>query len=119
MTPNEYQKAAMGTAAGMAYDKYGLLVNGALGLCGEAGEVADIVKKATFQGHELDMDHIAEELSDCLRYIAISAQAIGWSLEELMQYNVEKLLRRYPNGFEAQRSINRPEYTGKGGNSHG
>ena len=76
MTGNEYQKEALRTASGMNYEHHGMLINGVLGLCGEAGEVADIVKKATFQGHELDTKHIAEELGDCAWYLAIAAAAI-------------------------------------------
>ena len=64
MTINEYQNEAMRTASGMNYENHGMLINAALGLCGESGEVADIVKKATFQGHEPDINHIAKELGD-------------------------------------------------------
>lgn len=64
MTGNEYQKAALRTVSGMNYDHHGMLINAALGLCGEGGEVADLVKKATFQGHELDKAHVAKELGD-------------------------------------------------------
>ena len=76
MTANEYQKAALRTASGMNYEHHGMLMNGALGLCGESGEVADLVKKATFQGHELDVAHVAEELGDVAWYLAVSAHAI-------------------------------------------
>ena len=48
MTGNEYQKAALRTA-NMDYSSHGMIINGALGLCGEAGEVADIIKKSTFK----------------------------------------------------------------------
>lgn len=112
MTGNEYQVAALRTASGMNYEHYGLLMNGALGLCGEAGEVADLVKKATFQGHDLDKEHIAEELGDVAWYLAVAAQAIGYDLDTVFQMNVDKLMRRYPNGFDANRSIHRPEYEG-------
>ena len=106
MTPNEYQQAALRTST--TIDPQDLLINGALGLAGESGEVCDIVKKFRFQGHELDRSRVAEEISDCLWYIAITAKAIGYTLEEVMQLNVDKLLKRYPNGFEAARSVNRP-----------
>lgn len=109
MTANEYQRAAMRTASGMNYEDHGLLINGVLGLCGESGEVADIVKKATFQGHELDKNHIAEELGDVAWYLAVAAYAIGYDLEAILQKNVDKLLRRYPDGFDRERSIHRQE----------
>lgn len=107
MQINEYQKLAMRTASGMNYEHHGMLMNGALGLCGESGEVADIVKKATFQGHDLDTDHVAKELGDICWYIAVSATAIGYDLETIMQMNIEKLKKRYPNGFSSERSQHR------------
>lgn len=99
MTGNEYQKEALRTASGMNYEHHGMLINGVLGLCGEAGEVADIVKKATFQGHELDTKHIAEELGDCAWYLAIAAAAIGMELDDVFEMNKAKLRERYPDGF--------------------
>lgn len=112
MTGSEYQKEALRTASGMIYDRHGMLMNGALGLCGESGEVADIVKKATFQGHKLDEAHIAEELGDVAWYLAIAAHAIGYTLDDIFKMNVEKLRKRYPDGFEVERSVHRPEYGG-------
>lgn len=110
MTGNEFQKAALRTASGMNYEHHGMLMNGALGLCGESGEVADIVKKAAFQGHDLDVAHVAEELSDVAWYLAVSAHAIGYDLDTIFEINVNKLKARYPDGFDADRSIHRPEY---------
>lgn len=85
------------------------IVNGALGLAGESGEVADIVKKAMFQGHAIDKEHIAKELGDVLWYVAETATAIGYDLETIMQMNIDKLMKRYPEGFSSQRSMNREE----------
>lgn len=110
MTGNEYQKEALRTASGMNYEHYGMLVNGALGLCGEAGEVADIIKKSIFQGHEIDEGHIAEELGDCAWYLAITAHAIGLSLDDVLEMNKAKLRNRYPDGFDGERSVHRKEY---------
>lgn len=109
MTINEYQNEAMRTASGMNYENNGMLINAALGICGEGGEVADIVKKATFQGHELDKEHIAKELGDVCWYIAVGARAIGYDLETIMQMNVDKLKARYPEGFKSEQSLNRKE----------
>lgn len=109
MTINEYQKAAMRTASGMNYENHGMLMNAALGICGEGGEVADMVKKATFQGHDLDKEHLAKELGDVAWYIAVGAEAIGYDLETVLQMNVDKLMKRYPNGFEAEKSLHRKE----------
>lgn len=108
MTINEYQEAAMRTSrkGGFAIEH---LFNGVLGLVGESGEVADIVKKVAFQGHELDREHIAKELGDICWYIAETATAIGYDLETIMQMNVDKLMKRYPEGFDTERSQNRED----------
>ena len=111
MTGTEYQKAALRTAD-MNYSEHSMIMNGALGLCGEAGEVADIIKKATFQGHPLDTEHIAEELGDVAWYVAQTATGLGVSLEDVAKHNINKLRERYPEGFDSERSIHRPEYEG-------
>lgn len=109
MEANEYQALALRTSNKALSNKEHLL-NGALGLCGESGEVADIIKKYAMQGHELDREHIAEELGDVCWYIAETAAAIGYTLDEILMLNVNKLRRRYPDeGFSAERSINREE----------
>ena len=108
MTPNEYQIAAMRTSSKTILPSEHLM-NGALGLAGEAGEVADIVKKATFQGHTINREHIAKELGDVCWYIAETATAIGYDLEKIMQMNIDKLMKRYPDGFSADRSQNRED----------
>ena len=105
MNPNEYQKLCMRTANFMDSSK--LIVNGAMGLCGEAGEVIDLLKKWAFQGHTLHRQDIEEELGDVLWYAAILCEGIGTTMEEVMQKNIEKLKRRYPDGFEVERSVNR------------
>lgn len=107
MTFNEYQKAALRTAKKLDNDK--LLMNAALGICGEGGEIADMVKKWAFQGHSLNMTHVAKELGDVLWYLAIGAHAIGIDFEEIARMNVEKLKKRYPDGFESELSIHRKE----------
>ena len=105
MTPNEYQKLCMRTANFMDSSK--LIANGAMGLCGEAGEVIDLIKKWAFQGHTLHKQDIEEELGDVLWYAAILCEGIGTTMEEVMQKNIEKLKKRYPDGFEVERSVNR------------
>ena len=105
---NNYQMEAMRTASGMD-NRYPMIINGVLGLNGEAGECADIVKKHFFQGHALDTEHLAEELGDVLWYIAVTAHSIGYTLDHIAQMNVDKLRKRYPDGFDAERSVNRDE----------
>lgn len=110
MTPNEYQAACLRTEPIDAkISKTTRLENGLMGLCGEAGEAMDILKKFLFQGHSLDKEHLAKELGDVAWYLAVSADALGFYLEDIFQMNIDKLKKRYPDGFEADRSINRAE----------
>lgn len=100
----------MRTASGVtASSDENLMLNGAMGLNGEAGEVIDILKKHIFQGHDLDVDHIAKECGDCLWYLAILAKGAGYTLDEIAEMNVTKLRKRYPDGFETDKSLNRSE----------
>lgn len=106
MTINEYQKEAMRTASGMN-KHFPLELNGVMGLAGEAGECVDMMKKHLFQGHKLDKEHLVKELGDVAWYLAVTAYAIGCDLETVMQMNVDKLRKRYPDGFDPERSQNR------------
>jgi NTP pyrophosphatase (non-canonical NTP hydrolase) len=108
MTVNEYQKLAMVTL-NPALSKKDVLINGVMGLCGESGEAIDIVKKHLAQGHELDKAHLAKELGDIAWYLAETATALDLNLEDVFQANIDKLKKRYPEGFDALRSIHREE----------
>ena len=83
MDVNEYQKSAM-TTLNPTLDRKDVLINSVMGLCGESGEAIDIVKKWLMQGHELDVP-----------------------LETVFQENLDKLHRRFPNGFDTQASVHR------------
>lgn len=110
MTTNEYQQACLRTEPIDAkISKTTRIENGLMGLCGEAGEAMDILKKFLFQGHSLDKEHLAKELGDVAWYLAVSADALGYTLEDIFQMNINKLKKRYPDGFDAERSINRDE----------
>ena len=106
MTINEYQQLAM-TTLNPELDKKDLLINGVMGLCGESGEAIDIVKKWLAQGHDLDREKLARELGDIAWYLAETAWALEIPLEEILQANIEKLRKRYPEGFDRERSVNR------------
>lgn len=106
MTPNEYQKEALRTASEMSKE-YPRILNGLMGLNGEAGECIDILKKHLYQGHAFDSEHMAKELGDVAWYLAISAEAIGYDLETIFQMNIDKLRARYPDGFDAEHSLHR------------
>ena len=103
MTINEYQELAI-TTLNRELDKKDVLINGVMGLCGESGEVIDVVKKHLAHGHELDRDHILEELGDVAWYLAEVAYALDTDLESVLAANIEKLRKRYPEGFDKERS---------------
>ena len=106
MTANEYQQAALRTA-NKALSKDQLLLDGIMGLAGEAGECVDIMKKHLFQGHDLDRHHLMKECGDVAWYLAVTAHALGYTLDEVLTTNKEKLEARYPDGFCELRSRNR------------
>ena len=70
-------------------------------------ECIDILKKHLFQGHKLDKEHLAKELGDVAWYMAITAHAIDYDLEDIFKLNVDKLKTRYPDGFKEDLSIYR------------
>ena len=84
-----------------------VLINGVMGLCGEAGEAIDIVKKHLAQGHELDREGLIKELGDVAWYLAETATALGIDLDEVLERNIDKLKKRYPEGFSAEKSQHR------------
>jgi len=86
------------------------LRNACYGMCGESGECIDVLKKHDFQGHTLDTDKLIDEAGDVLWYVAQLAEGLGVSLEEIAEHNIEKLKKRYPDGFDADKSIHREEY---------
>ena len=106
MEANEYQRLAM-TTLNPALDKKGVLINSVMGLCGEAGEAIDIVKKWLAQGHDLDKEHLAKELGDIAWYLAEAATALDLPLNVILEGNIEKLKKRYPDGFKTKHSLAR------------
>lgn len=87
---------------GMGREK--LFLNGALGLTGEAGEVADIIKKHIFHEKPLDREALIKELGDVRWYLELLAFTVGVTMEEVEDRNVAKLRERYPNGFSTEAS---------------
>lgn len=106
MNGDAYQTEILRTYAG-SDDAEEKLLLAALGLAGETGEVVDHIKKFRCQGHDLDCEHLAMELGDVLWYIGLACDVLGCTLEDLIDLNVQKLRKRYPNGFESARSIHR------------
>lgn len=106
MDADEYQHLALRTEA-RDRARNERLLNAALGLAGESGEVCDLLKKHLMQGHALDETKLAEELGDLLWYVALACDTLELPLGVVMERNVAKLRRRYPDGFSSERSVNR------------
>lgn len=85
----------------------GSLLNGCLGLSGEVGEFNDLIKKWIFHEKPLDEEHAKKELGDCFWYLAMICDSFGWNMDEIMQLNVDKLIARYPEGFDIERANHR------------
>jgi NTP pyrophosphatase (non-canonical NTP hydrolase) len=108
MNFNEYQTAANRTR-NHDLSKRDVLTMTGLGLGGEAGECADLVKKHVFHGHDLDREKVVKELGDVMWYVAVMASECGIPLEEVAEKNIAKLKARYPDGFSSEASRNRKE----------
>ncbi len=116
---NDYQEATLRTWNNKT-DFGGRVSNAALGLTGEAGEVADIVKKAMYHGHGFQPAHcpgeengntykLALELGDIMYYVSIMAHELGYTLQDIAEMNIEKLAKRYPDGFSPEASQRRAD----------
>lgn len=108
MDANQYQLLAYKTA-NKDLEAFDQLRNAAYGLNGEAGEVIDILKKHEFQGHTLDIDKLTKELGDVAWYLALACTALGVPLSDVLERNIDKLRKRYPAGFDPDKSIHREE----------
>ena len=108
MEGNKYQELAMVTL-NKTLSKKEMLSNGVMGLCGESGEVIDVVKKHLYQGHELDVNKIKDELGDVMWYVAEICSSLDISLDDVLEGNIIKLKKRFKNGFTTYESINRKD----------
>lgn len=115
MNANGYQKLASRTLIAKPDAQYSdndiMIVWNAIGLTGEAGEVADLVKKGIFHQHGLDRRKMFKELGDVLWYVAALCTKLGFSMEDVMQANIDKLRERYPEGYSSADSMNRVDVT--------
>lgn len=104
MTFSEYTKKALRTCNNTGNDK---IVEGAMGMSSESGEVLDEIKKWQYQGHDLNLEQIQNEIGDVCWYMAELIDGLGLDFETILLKNIKKLKQRYPNGFEAERSRHR------------
>lgn len=101
MTFDDYQRAALRTTnPALTADQR--LLDAAAGLAEEAGEVLGLVRKRVFQHRESGRDRFAEELGDALWCLAVTADALGLSLDEIARANQRKLEQRHPDGFRSR-----------------
>lgn len=107
MRANEYQELAARTINPGLYD-YEVETHAMYGMVGEIGELNSLYQKC-FQGHEFDEEHAKKELGDLLWFIAEYCTSQNWKLEDIMQMNIDKLKKRFPSGFEVNKSLNREE----------
>lgn len=116
MTPNEYQQKALRTettppfvAAPFSVPGVDLarLLHGLLGMCTETGEAQDMVKKHLIYKKPFDATNILEECGDTLWYIALALDACGFTMEQAMDRNIAKLLKRFPEKFTEEAALNR------------
>jgi NTP pyrophosphatase (non-canonical NTP hydrolase) len=87
------------------------LLTASVGMCAEAGEFTEVVKKIVFQGKPVNEDnlfHLKRELGDIMWYVMQACMGLGTDLNEIIEMNVEKLASRYPDGaFDVHFSENR------------
>ena len=106
MQINEYQRLAMRTSPCNGNENGDMLNHAFFGLTSVAGEVAGIFQKV-YQGREIDPEHLKKELGDVCWMVAEACTALGFDLEDVMQTNIDKLRKRFPNGFDIYRDQHR------------
>jgi NTP pyrophosphatase (non-canonical NTP hydrolase) len=87
----------------------------ALGVTGEAGDIASCVKKVFAHKNEAVKQGIKENIGDMLWYAAMICNFFNWNLEDCLKENIEKLKKRYPKGFtfeDAQREGTMVKWSG-------
>ena len=109
MTTKEYEREVIRTTD-HSLDHRNMMIDAALCLAGEAGEVVELIKKWAYRGHELDRTHVLEELSDVAWALTRLSLGYGFTLDQIMEANAEKMRIRYPEGFTKEDSIRRADH---------
>lgn len=114
MTPNDYQALAERTQCPqppaidrLAASQQTPLLHAVIGISGEAGELAGAVEGWLWYGKGLDVENVKEELGDLLWYVAEACNALGLSMESVMEANIRKLRTRYPDRYTDSAAANR------------
>jgi NTP pyrophosphatase (non-canonical NTP hydrolase) len=107
MTLNEYQLLAQRTM-NLALSHEETSRHALHGMCAEVGEIHGLYQKF-YQGHEMDAEHVQKEVGDLLWMLAEFCTVTDWKLGDVAQMNIDKLKARYPQGFCAEKSLNRVE----------
>jgi NTP pyrophosphatase (non-canonical NTP hydrolase) len=104
MTLGDYQREALRTA-NAALDARARLMDAAAGLAEEAGEILGLIRKREYQDRPVPRDRLVEELGDVLWCLAVTADTLGISLDELARANLAKLQRRHPERFSGDAKL--------------
>lgn len=108
LAANEYQQLAARTI-NKDSSPVDVLNHALFGMVGEVGEIHSIFQKE-LQGHPIDLDELKNEVGDLLWFVSELCTYYGWYLSDVMAANIKKLMKRYPDGFDADRSVNREDY---------
>ena len=108
MTGNEYQALAARTI-NLGLTSEGQRMHALHGMAAEIGELHGIYQKI-YQGHESDSEHAKKEVGDILWMLAEYCTANRWSLDDIMQLNIDKLKARYPEVFDIDRANHKEKY---------
>ena len=105
MNIDKYQELAARTIANP--DNKAVMEHHALhGMVGEIGELHSLYQKS-YQGHDFDEEHAKKELGDLMWFVAEYCTAWGWKMSDVCELNIDKLKKRFPEGFEVEKSLNR------------
>jgi len=106
MCINEYRKQVKRTV-NKELGRNDQLYNFLFGLTGEVGELVNYFKKIAYQGHEYMEDYAKEEIGDIFWYLINLCNILEFDVHDVLDGNIDKLKKRYPNGFSVNDSIYR------------